>query len=215
VPAERPTHDQGRVKGRPRALAVVRVADLRPSDHVLDVGCADGLISLQVAPFVERLHGLDIAPERVRRASELAEARGLGNATFEAVPIQDYPFEPLSWDVTLFMRAWGKGAGTRIIGAADFVRILGATRRQAIVQAGEERSPNRLQEILDICDDNGFDALGFRRPHLVIANRRGSDARLRELPELALVPTGDGFERVPAASLRDHPVVQSLASSAG
>jgi SAM-dependent methyltransferase len=186
-----------------RASAVLRFADLRPTDHVLDVGCADGSIALEVARWVERVHGFDISPTRVARASRSAAEAGIENATFEAISVQDFPFEPDSWDVTMFMRVWGKGSGTKTVGAEELARILGATRRQLILLANVHsfiRAEPLLATILEVCDQNQFDALCSSRPNLIIANRRGTDARLGELPKLALVPT---------ALLPDHPVVMS------
>jgi SAM-dependent methyltransferase len=192
------------------------LADFRPTDHVLDVGCAEGLITLEVATLVERAHGIDVHPGRVAEANRLAVERGLSNATFELASVLDYPFEPLSYDVTLFMAVWGKPADdrgtTRAVGADDLRRILGATRRQLVMRAGvqqQARLESRLEEILDVCGECDFDALCFSRParkretgeaggNMLIANRRGTDARAGELPRLALVPT---------SLLRDHPVV--------
>jgi hypothetical protein len=167
------------------------------------VGCADGSIALEVARWVERVHGFDLSPSRVARASRSAAEAGIENATFEAISVQDFPFEPLSWDVTLFMRVWGKGAGTKTVGAEELARILSATRRQLIMLANVQRLIHQepvLAEILDVCDGSEFDALCFNRPNLIIANRRGADARAAELPKLALVPTG---------LLPHHPVVMS------
>ena len=44
-------------------------------------------------------------------AVELAAERGISNASFEKARIEDYPFEPRAWDITLFMRVWGQGEG--------------------------------------------------------------------------------------------------------
>jgi SAM-dependent methyltransferase len=193
------------------------ITDFRSADHVLDVGCAEGLITLEVAKLVERVHGFDVHPARVAEANRLAAERGLPNATFEVASVLDYPFEPLSYDVTLFMAVWGKPAGdrgtARAVGADDLRRILGATRRQLVMRAGvqqQARLESHLEEILDVCEECDFDALCFSRParkretgeaggNMLIANRRGTDARAGELPRLALVPT---------ALLRDHPVVK-------
>jgi len=188
----------------------MRVGELRCTDRVLDAGCADGQVTVDVAPFVAHIHGLDISSRRVAEASQRAAGRGVRNATFETVPIQDYPLESMSWDVSLFLRTWGKGDGTRRLGGADLGRVLRATRRQAFVLAGVRRDPGRLSEILRIFEENGFDGLCFRRPNLIVANRRGTDARISELPRDAIVPSGDGLARIPTASLRDHPVVRSF-----
>ena len=200
----------GGVRPPGRARAVIRIGDLRPTDHVLDVGCSEGWVALEVAPFVARLHGLDIRPPRVQRAAEHAAQRGIRNASFEATAIQDYPFEPRSWDVTLFMRVWSKGAGARGVGEAEFERVLQATRRQAIVQAGKRRSDEHLRPILEICHDQGFDAAWFREQHLIVANRRGAGARVRALPDRVVVPGPSGPVLVPAATRPDHPVVRSF-----
>jgi SAM-dependent methyltransferase len=188
---------------RKRADALRCIADLRPTDRVLDVGCADGRIALEVADWVEHVHGIDVSADRVATASRLAAKRGIQNATFETIPVQEYPFEPQSWDVTLFMRVWGKGGRPKPVDADDFARSLRATRRQLVAQAGVMRVERRLREILDICDQEGFDVAPFVAPQLVVANRRGSDARIRELPAFIIVPT---------SSLIDHPVINSRAA---
>jgi SAM-dependent methyltransferase len=186
-----------------RAKAVCRFADLRPTDQVLDVGCGEGIVTLEVAGWVEHIHGLDVSPTRVARALQSAAERGIQNATFEAISVQDFPFEPLSRDVILFMRVWGKGTRTETVGARELALILSATRRQLIMLAGAQHSTHferRLAEILDVCGQNQFDALCFSPLNLIIANRRGADVRVGKLPKLALVPT---------ALLLDHPVAQN------
>ena len=195
-----------------RARAVIRVGDLRPTDHVLDVGCGEGEVALEVAGCVERLHGLDIRSSRVQRAAECSARRGVGNTTFEATAIQDFPFEPCSWDVSLFMRVLGKSGGGWTVGEADFGRVLRATRRQAIVQAGRLRSEHRIGWLLGICEDHGFDAAWFVRPHLIVANRRGAGAQIRALPEQIYVRAPSGRTvLVPTARLHDdHPVVKTF-----
>jgi hypothetical protein len=122
--------------------------------------------------------------------------------------------------VTLFLAVWGKPLGEgRTVGAGHLRRILRATRRQLIIRVGVQKEPvreRRLAEILEVCDEGGFDALGFSRPrdesepltrgNLILAHRRGTDARAGRLPPLALVPT---------RLLADHPVVQSASSIEG
>jgi SAM-dependent methyltransferase len=181
----------------PRAEAVCRYADLRPTDRVLDVGCGEGEVALEVAKRVEHVHGFDISAERVAQAARSAAARDIRNATFEAVSIQDFPFEPLSWDVSLFMRVWGKSPEReKRAGVEELDLILRATRRQLIMLAAKHIELE-LAEMLDVCNENQFDALCFTRPDFFIANRRGAGVRVGELPALAVVPT---------AWLQEHPV---------
>src|SRR4051812_16763439 len=165
----KPDRRAGGVRPPRRALAVTRIADLRRRDHVLDIGCAEGLVSLEVAGLVERLVGLDINPARVQQATDQAVERGIRNASFGVGAIQEYPFDPRSWDVTLFMRVWGKsgGAGSGVVGPPEFERILEATRRQAVVQAGEPRSGQGLLQLFEDCGGEGVGTAWFLSPDLV------------------------------------------------
>jgi SAM-dependent methyltransferase len=193
-----------------------RVVDFRTDDQVLDIGCAEGLIALEVAPRVARVDAFDVSETRVSEAQRLAAERGITNVCFEVASVDTYPLTPLSYDVTLFLAVYGKRIDTeRRVGPEHLVRILDATRRQLLMRVGmqnEAREEARVGEILDVCDDRGFDALCFSRTrrgefaspnNLVVANRRGSDARSGQLPMLTLVPT---------AHLTDHPAVRSAAS---
>jgi hypothetical protein len=108
------------------------------------------------------------------------------------------------------MRVWGKSGGVGLVGAAEFERVLQATRRQAVVQAGKRRSEQRLLQLFEICDEQGFDAAWFVELNLIVANRRGAGARIHALPERVFVRGRSGSALVPAESLRDHPMIRSV-----
>jgi SAM-dependent methyltransferase len=235
--AEKPDLFYKETRGRSfeaRFDEIGQVVDLRRSDHLLDVGCAEGLITLEAAKVVERVHGIDIEPSRIAEATRLAGERGVENATFELASVIDYPFEPRSYDVSLFLAVWGKTVGEdeskRWVGADELRGILDATRRQLVMRVSVQQRPKQepfLEEILDVCEQSGFDALCFsrtmprpkpskerRKPesamdfkpggNLLIANRRGTDARVGQLPRLVLMPT---------SWLPDHPLVRSSDSA--
>lgn len=202
---------------QPRWEDLRAVADLRRTDHVVDVGCAEGLITMEVAGLVERAHGIEFFEERVDQARRIAAERGISNVTFEAANIVEMQVPPLSYDVTLFLGVWGKNPDDEnTVGAAELRRFLHATRRQLIARAGVQRPPARqrsLKTILRVCDQCSFDAVCFNNPrvdrrkdpggNLIVANRRGTDARLRSVPGLVLIP---------AELLPDHPVIASAGS---
>jgi SAM-dependent methyltransferase len=169
----------------PRRLdEILRLADLRPTDHVLDAGCAEGWFTLHLATLVEHAHGFDKSSVRIAEAQRLAAERGIENATFEVASLIDYPGRPLAYDMTLFSGVWGaKG-----VGFEELEGLLNMTRRQLVARIQVLKHPERVLPIYDVCDRNGFDALFFPAK-FVVAARRGTDVRVPELPGVALLPT--------------------------
>jgi ubiquinone/menaquinone biosynthesis C-methylase UbiE/uncharacterized protein YbaR (Trm112 family) len=67
---------------------------IRPGSLVLDIGCADGLSTFDVARFDVEVIGLDISGESIRRASDRAARENHENVTFmvgdaDSLPIAD------------------------------------------------------------------------------------------------------------------------------
>lgn len=65
---------------------------VRPDDHVLDIGCGTGLTTREAATAAAdgSALGVDISPTMVDAARHLSE--GLPNISFEQADVQDHPF---------------------------------------------------------------------------------------------------------------------------
>jgi 2-polyprenyl-3-methyl-5-hydroxy-6-metoxy-1,4-benzoquinol methylase len=74
---------------------------LRPSDTVLDYGCAMGSVDLRLADSVKAIHGIDISSRMIAAAREAAEARGVTNVTFTKATIYDDDLAKGSFNVVL------------------------------------------------------------------------------------------------------------------
>jgi len=71
-----------------RTIASVRSL-LSTSDVVLDLGCASGEYSLDIAPFVQRVHGIDTSTSMIALATKKASARSVDNVTFDTADVLD------------------------------------------------------------------------------------------------------------------------------
>jgi len=60
------------------------------SDVVLDFACASGEISLDIAPHVQRIHGIDTSGKMIELANEKARKRQIDNTVFDQMD----PFDP-------------------------------------------------------------------------------------------------------------------------
>ena len=76
---------------------------LKPSDRVLDFACGTGLITVQIAPHVAELRGIDISAEMVRRSQNKVAELDLQNVKITQTGIFDPCLEPGSFDaITAF-----------------------------------------------------------------------------------------------------------------
>jgi len=78
-------------------------AAVRPTDHVLDIGCGNGESTRQAARAAAdgTAVGVDLSSRMIERARELASAEGLTNLRFEVADAQVRPFEAGVYDVAL------------------------------------------------------------------------------------------------------------------
>jgi len=80
------------------------VEHLRPSDVVLDVGCANGVHTVKAAGRVKRVVGMDYDLAQLRVAGATAQALGLGNVHLFAWDLtRPFPFPDGAFDAALFL----------------------------------------------------------------------------------------------------------------
>src|SRR5712671_5274088 len=55
--------------------------EFRPDDEVLDIGCAEGLIAIELARSVRRVHGIEVIAHRIDIARKFIKEAGVTNLT--------------------------------------------------------------------------------------------------------------------------------------
>jgi SAM-dependent methyltransferase len=80
-----------------------RIAAIAPGDHVLDVGCGTGHVTLLAARQADRGHvvGVDLSAPMLERARADAAAQRVANVRFEQADAQVHPFADAGFDVAI------------------------------------------------------------------------------------------------------------------
>ncbi|KAH9433985.1 hypothetical protein MCOR02_006016 [Pyricularia oryzae] len=80
------------------AVEIMRWLDPQKDDVILDIGCGDGVLDLQIAQIMAQgrgsLHGIDSSASMIGTAVETASNAGLKNCTFEACDATDLVNKP-------------------------------------------------------------------------------------------------------------------------
>jgi ubiquinone/menaquinone biosynthesis C-methylase UbiE len=74
---------------------------LDPQDRVLDFACGTGEKALGVADRVRSVHGIDLSPRMIEKASTKAADRQVDNARFSRTDLFDATLEPGSYDAIM------------------------------------------------------------------------------------------------------------------
>lgn len=102
-------------------LIMAYLAALGTTGQILDVGSGDGWPALPLAPYVDRVVGIDATSERVETAEANRVQRGHKNVEFQRAACEQIPFPTHSFD--------GAVAGTAIEQAADPTACLREVHR--------------------------------------------------------------------------------------
>lgn len=132
--------------GTPVAYELLRAADLRPGERVLDVGCGTGLIARRAATVVGEtgtVTGVDVAPDMI----ELAKTLPVDGAPTEwhVGDAAALPFEDESFDVVLSQMAL-MFVQDRRAAVGEIHRVLTPGGRVAFNTPGPIQPPFELME---------------------------------------------------------------------
>ena len=84
----------------PPAARLVKHANVRAGQEILDVGCGTGVVAVTAARIGARVQGLDLTPELLERARENARIASVEIA-FREGDVEALPFEDATFDVVL------------------------------------------------------------------------------------------------------------------
>jgi ubiquinone/menaquinone biosynthesis C-methylase UbiE len=154
-----------------RALAALV---LQPGDRFLDVGCGTGAAVRAAADVVERAVGVDLAPEMIERARQLAA--GIERVEFVVGDSERLPFPDATFTAVLCTASFhhypnprqALAEMARIVAPAGRLALADGTSDLRVARAADaimrllDRSHVRLyrtHELLDLIREAGFDSV--------------------------------------------------------
>jgi ubiquinone/menaquinone biosynthesis C-methylase UbiE len=161
-------------EGRLRDLTV-GLAQLKPGDQVLEVGCGTGTLTLaasrQVGP-TGQAHGIDVIPKMIELSRRKAEQAGMDPSAFQLGGIDVIPFPGAKFDAVLcsFM-IFHMSEGVRLKGIQEIRRVLKPGGRLVVVDMALPASPvpraiakalfggmlaHELRELVPLMQAHGF-----------------------------------------------------------
>ena len=84
----------------PAAARLVKFANVRGGQNVLDVGCGTGVAAITAARIGARVRGIDLTPELLERARENARIANV-EIDFREGDVEALPFDDAAFDVVL------------------------------------------------------------------------------------------------------------------
>jgi ubiquinone/menaquinone biosynthesis C-methylase UbiE len=162
--------------GREQALRqmTVNLAQVKPGDCVLEVGCGTGTLTLaakrQAGPS-GKVFGIDVIPGMVEVSQRKAAQANL-DVTFQSGSIDDIPFPANQFDVVMcsFM-IFHMSEGVRRKGIAEIYRVLKPQGRLLVLDLGLPTHPvsraiakgllgfmlnHDMQELIPLMEEAGF-----------------------------------------------------------
>jgi ubiquinone/menaquinone biosynthesis C-methylase UbiE len=158
----------------PVQKASLAALDLTGDDLLLDVGCGTGAASRAASPVAKFVVGVDLAPEMIRRATELAT--GVENVRFVIADSEQLPFDD--------------GAFTAVLCSNSFHHYPGALR--AVREMGRVLANGGRLVIGDACADLAT----ARIADAVLRRIEPGHVRLYRSSELGSFLQRSGFSRV-------------------
>ncbi len=162
--------------GRERILRneTVQLAQIQPGDHVLEVGCGTGTLSLaaaQQAGPTGKVYGIDMIPQMIELSRGKAAQAG-ADITFQLGSIDDIPFPANQFDAVMcsFM-IFHMSEGVRQKGIQEIYRVLKPGGRLLVLDLTPPAAPvqraiantffggfmqHDLRELLPLLQTTGF-----------------------------------------------------------
>jgi ubiquinone/menaquinone biosynthesis C-methylase UbiE len=127
----------------PVQRASLEALDLGPDDRLLDVGCGTGAASRAAASLAASVVGIDLSPEMVRQARDLAE--GLDNVKFEIADAERLPFDDGAFTALLCSNAFHHYPYPRRA-VDEMTRVLGPGGRIVLGDACSDLAAARIAD---------------------------------------------------------------------
>ena len=162
---------------------IVRI--IEPNSSVLDLGCGDGTITVEISRFAGRVIGIDSNPRAIEAAGKRAERERRDNVEFKVSSIETLREPDASFDLAVFSQSLhhmaqpelGLGVAHRLLrpGGRLIVVDLAPHQQEWVVgKLGHAHLGFTTERLTEMLREAGFDAPTLEEVH----QRRGEVFRV-------------------------------------
>jgi ubiquinone/menaquinone biosynthesis C-methylase UbiE len=129
----------------PVQRASLAALEIKSQDRLLDVGCGTGAASRAAATTAESVVGVDLSPEMIRQAIDLAD--GIENVRFEVADSEQLPFGDGEVTTVLCSNSFHHYPNP-VLAVREMARVLAAGGRLVIGDACADLATARIADFL-------------------------------------------------------------------
>jgi len=111
---------------------LIKATQMDKGDDVLDVACGPGLLACALAPYVQKVTGIDLVPAMIEKAQTTQQEKRLSNVAWKIGDISPLPFADSSFSVVVCRYAFHHFLKPEAV-LAEMFRVTKPKGRVAII----------------------------------------------------------------------------------
>ena len=111
---------------------LIRISQINKSDTVLDVACGPGLLACALAPYAQKVTGIDLVPAMIEKATKSQREKGLLNIDWKIGDILPLPFADSTFSVVVCRYAFHHFLKPEAV-LKEMIRVVKTTGKVAVI----------------------------------------------------------------------------------
>ena len=111
---------------------LIKLSQMNKGDDVLDVACGPGLLACALAPYVQKVTGIDLVPTMIEKAQTTQKEKKLSNISWKIGDISPLPFADSTFSVVVCRYAFHHFLKPEVV-LKEMIRVAKPKGRVALI----------------------------------------------------------------------------------